>query len=176
MKISKYLPILVVLLLLSFVSTAFVFETKQPVHPESGAAVAEADLVLDGEEIYMTRCLSCHMAEGQGVPGVFPPLASSEYVAGDKGRVIRMILNGLSGEITVNGVTYNGMMPPWGGFLNDQQVAEVLTYVRSSFGNEADAVTEQEVARVRAKVADRKETWTVEELNKEENLGIPEGD
>ena len=84
-----------------------------------------------------------------------------------------MILNGLSGEITVNSVTYNGMMPPWGGFLDDQQMADVLTYIRSNFGNEADAVTPQEVAKVRARVGDRKETWTMEELNKAENKGIP---
>jgi mono/diheme cytochrome c family protein len=128
----------------------------------------------DGQEIYLTRCTSCHQMNGEGVPGVFPPLQNSEIVGGDKGRLIRVILNGLSGELTVSGMTYNGMMPPWGAFLDDQQVADVLTYVRSSFGNSAEAITPQEVAAVRAAVKDRKETWTVEEL--EENKGIPGGD
>ena len=116
------------------------------------------------------------MTNGEGVPGVFPPLTESEYVTGDKGRLIRMILNGLSGEIVVNGVTYSGMMPPWGGFLNDEQVADVLTYIRGAFGNDADAISADEVARVRAAVGDRKDTWTIDELNQEENLGIPDGD
>ena len=127
----------------------------------------------EGQAIYMTRCMSCHMTNGEGVPGVFPPLAGSEYVTGDKGRLIRMILNGLTGEIEVNGTTYSGVMPPWGGFLDDEQMAQVLTYIRTNFGNEADAVTADEVARVRAHVKDRTEAWTADELNEEENLGIP---
>lgn len=173
MKLQKYLPLLVVLLMLSFVSVAFVNESNQPVDPQTSPASISS--IADGQEIYMTRCVSCHMANGEGVPGVFPPLAASEYVTGDKGQLIRMILNGLMGEITVNDVTYSGMMPPWGGFLTDEQVAEVLTYVRGNLGNEADAVTTAEVAAVRAKVADRKEAWTMEELNKKENMGIPGG-
>lgn len=161
---------LTALLLLSFVSVAFVNDPKQP------ADAADVAMQADGEEIYMTRCLSCHMTNGEGVPGVFPPLAGSEYVVGDKGTVIRMILNGLMGEITVKDVTYSGMMPPWGGFLDDQQIADVLTYVRSNFGNEAEAVTAEEVAAVRAAVGDRKEAWTMEELNDEVNQGIPGGE
>ncbi len=142
---------------------------------------AQADFAVlspmeDGQEIYMTRCMSCHQTNGEGVQGGFPPLAESEYVSGDKGVVIRMILGGLSGEIEVKGTTYSGMMPPWGGFLNDEQIAQVLTYVRSSFGNDADAVTVEEVAAVRAATADRKETWTMEDLMKEENQGIPSGE
>ena len=130
----------------------------------------------DGQEIYMTRCMSCHQMNGEGVPGVFPPLAGSEFVEGDKGSIIRVILHGMSGEIVVKGVTYSGMMPPWGGFLSDADIAQVLTYVRSNFGNDADAVTEEEVARVRAATADRKATWTMEQLNLEENQGIPDGE
>lgn len=138
----------------------------------------ELDRVVndDGQEIYMTRCLSCHMSNGEGVQGVFPPLASSEYVSGDKGVLIRMLLNGLKGEVVVNQVTYNGMMPPWGGFLNDEQIAAVTTYIRSNFGNEADAITTDEVAKVRAAVSDRKDAWTIEELSQPENQGIPGGE
>ena len=134
------------------------------------------ELPADGQEIYMTRCMSCHQMNGEGVPGVFPPLAGSEFVEGDKGAMIRVVLHGMSGEVVVKGVTYSGMMPPWGGFLSDSEIAQVLTYVRTNFGNDAGAVTEDEVARVRAATADRKATWTIEELHMEENAGIPDGE
>ena len=177
MKLQKYLFLPAALLMVAVVSMAFVTDAAQHDRTVVVPAVESSVLVNDdGEELYMTRCLSCHMTNGEGVPGVFPPLTESEYVTGDKGRLIRMILNGLSGEIVVNDVTYSGMMPPWGGFLNDEQVADVLTYIRESFGNDADAITTDEVARVRAVVADRKDTWTIDELNQEENLGIPDGD
>lgn len=125
-----------------------------------------------GEEIYNTRCVSCHMADGQGTPGINPPLAGSAYATGDKGQLIRIVLNGLRGERTIGEVTYNGVMPPWGGLLNDAQLAEVLTFVRSAFDNEADRVTEEEVARVRAAVGDRMAPWTVDELSQDENSGV----
>ncbi|MDZ4699478.1 MAG: cytochrome c [Rhodothermales bacterium] len=144
--------------------------------PLSGAPAAPETIQVDGQEIYLTRCTSCHQMSGEGVPGVFPPLKESEFVGGDKGRLIRVILNGLSGEVVVNGVTYSGMMPPWGSFLDDQQVADVLTYVRTNFGNAADAVTPAEVAAVRSHVKDRKETWTIDELEAEGNHGVPGGD
>ena len=171
MKIMRYRSFPVWLAVLAFAGMAFIADEPTNRAAETHSATAE-----DGQEIYMTRCLSCHMTNGEGVPGVFPPLAGAEYVTGDKGRLIRMVLNGLGGEITVKGTTYSGMMPPWGGALNDEQMAEVLTYVRSNFGNEADAVTADEVKRVRAHTSDRSEVWTIEELNEEENLGIPEGE
>ncbi len=142
----------------------------------SQAPSASGTVVVDGQEIYLTRCTSCHQMSGEGVPGVFPPLNDSEFVGGDKGRLIRVILNGLSGEVVVNGVTYSGMMPPWGSFLDDKQVADVLTYIRSNFGNAADAVTPAEVAAVRTLVKDRKATWTMEELKADGNHGVPGGD
>ncbi len=131
---------------------------------KTASEILSIDPLTDGQEIYLTRCTSCHQMNGEGVPGVFPPLQSSEFVNGEKDRLIKIILNGMSGEVTVNGVTYNGMMPPWGSFLDDQQVADVLTYIRSNFGNSAEAVTPDEVAAVRAEVKDRKATWTIEEL------------
>jgi mono/diheme cytochrome c family protein len=144
--------------------------------PPLSSQTDDGTVIVDGQEIYLTRCTSCHQMNGEGVPGVFPPLKESEFVGGDKGRLIRVILNGLSGEIVVSGVTYSGMMPPWGAFLDDQQVADVLTYIRSNFGNAADAVTPAEVAAVRNGVKDRKETWTIKELEADGNHGIPGGD
>lgn len=135
--------------------------------------VALSSSADDGEELYMTRCMSCHQANGDGISGVFPPLTNSEWVTGDKGRLIRLILNGMAGEVEVNGVIYTGAMPPWNTFLNDEQVAAVLTYIRSSWGNEANEVTVEEVAAVREATKDKKDQWTAEDLLKDENTGIP---
>lgn len=127
------------------------------------AAPAEAQQA-DGAKVYGTVCSSCHQANGQGVPGAFPPLAESEWVTGDETRLIKIILHGVTGEIDVGGEIYAGMMPPWGGGLNDAEVAAVSTYLRSSFGNSAPPVTAATVARIRAQYAARKTPWTVQEL------------
>lgn len=134
----------------------------------SAASVPPAD---PGQEIYIARCLSCHQMNGEGVPGAFPPLTESEWVEGDKGVLIRMLLQGLGGTITVKGQQYGGLMPPWGAFLNDEEVAQVLTYIRMNFGNDASEVTAAEVSRVREMTKDRTTHWTAEELALEENQG-----
>jgi nitrite reductase (NO-forming) len=112
-------------------------------------AVAAAKPVDAGQQIYGAVCAACHQPEGQGIAGVFPPLAGSDYLArAPKEMVIRHVLEGLQGPITVNGVAYNGAMPPL-GYLDDAQIAAVLGYVRSAWGNELDAVTAAEVTSVR---------------------------
>lgn len=127
-------------------------------------ATAEAEAQADGAKVYATVCSSCHQATGQGVPGAFPPLADSEWVTGDEARLVKIILHGVTGEMEVAGEIYAGMMPPWGGGLNDAEIAAVATYVRSNFGNEAPAVTAETVKRIRAQYADRKTPWTPQEL------------
>lgn len=101
-----------------------------------------------GKKVYDSTCLVCHMANGKGVPGMFPPLVETDWVTGDKDRLIRITIQGLSGKIEVNGVTYNSIMPP-NPHLSDQEVADVLTYIRQNFGNDADEVTIDEVKEVR---------------------------
>lgn len=98
-----------------------------------------------GAKVYSTNCSSCHQANGKGQPGVFPPLAGNAVVTGDASKVIHIVKNGLSGKISVNGTTYNGQMPPWKGTLSDNDIAAVITYVRSSWGNHASAVTASQV-------------------------------
>ena len=127
----------------------------------------------EGEAIYQTRCMSCHQVNGEGIAGVFPPLVDTEWVVGDKGRLIRIVLNGMTGEMKVNDVTSSGAMPPWNAFLNDEQVAAVLTYVRNAWDNGASAVTVAEVSSVRKATENRKNPWTMEELMAEENTGVP---
>jgi mono/diheme cytochrome c family protein len=112
--------------------------------PPSGPLVVNED----GKKVYDQYCVVCHMADGQGVPNAFPPLAKTEYVNGDTDRLIGIVLNGLTGEIEVNGAIYNNVMVAH-NFLSDQEVADVITYVRSSFGNDAPAVNAEQVATVR---------------------------
>lgn len=96
-----------------------------------------------GKEVYNTSCITCHMEKGEGIEAVFPPLAKSDYLMADKDRSIKQILEGVSGEMTVNGKTYNGDMPAVD--LTDEQVSDVLNYVRNSWGNKGAAVTPNEV-------------------------------
>ncbi|MEO8335483.1 MAG: cytochrome c [bacterium] len=115
-----------------------------------GSAVSAA--AIDGAAVFQ-RCASCHQATGAGIPGIYPPLAGSEIVAGPPARVIGIVLRGLSGPVVVRGATYNAAMPPFGTGqpLSDAEVAAVLTYVRSSWGNASPPITPQEVARERAR-------------------------
>ncbi len=127
----------------------------------------------DGEKLYMTRCMSCHQVDGNGITGVFPPLNDVGWVTGDKGRLIRIVLDGVMGEMEVDGITYSGAMPPWKSFLNDEEVAALLTYVRDAWDNEASEVTPEEVKLVREATKDRSNMWTAQELMDEANQGIP---
>lgn len=101
-----------------------------------------------GKKVYLTSCFACHMATGEGLPAVFPPLAKSDFLAADKDRAIKAVLKGLSGPITVNGKPYNNMMPPQE--VSDAQAADVLTYVMNEWGNAYGTVTAADVKRVRA--------------------------
>lgn len=125
--------------------------------------------MVAGNDVFSRYCALCHQTNGEGVSGAFPPLTQSEWAQGDKGRLIRLVLNGMQGPITVNGQQYNNVMTPH-AFLTDEQIANVLTYVRLSFGNEADAVSPDEVARVRA-ANTHEGLWLVSEL--EGTVGIP---
>ena len=100
-----------------------------------------------GERIYNQTCLACHQPNGQGLPGIYPPLAQSDYLMTDLDRAIRILIEGQEGEIVVNGKTYNQVMTPQ--YLSDEQIANVLTYIMNTWGNTSDPVTEQRVSDVR---------------------------
>ena len=102
-----------------------------------------------GEQVYTQVCVTCHQANGEGMTGVYPPLAGSEWMAKSNETLIKIVLHGLMGEIEVKGAKYNNVMSPWGSALNDEEIANVLTYVRSSWGNTGDAVKADEVKAVR---------------------------
>ncbi len=117
---------------------------------------------LDGADEYAV-CATCHQVDGKGLPGTFPPLAGSELLTGPVEKPIAIVLHGLTGPVPVSGTEYNGMMMPW-GTLSDEQIAAILTYERSSWGNTASAVTPEEVAAVRKATASRSTPWTIKEL------------
>jgi mono/diheme cytochrome c family protein/glucose/arabinose dehydrogenase len=129
---------------------------------------------LAGHEIFHrdAHCATCHMPDGRGLAPAFPPLAESEWVTGDPERLIKLTLHGLMGPLELNGKKYDGQVPmtPFGGLLDDEETAAVLTYVRNHFGNKADAIEPAQVTAVRAATKDRKAFYQSEELLKEHPL------
>ncbi len=109
-----------------------------------------ANAASDGKSIFNTNCATCHQENGMGSPGVFPNLAGNKDVTEkDPTRIIGIVLHGLNTPLTVNGKEYSGGMPSWKGTLSNADIAAVLTYVRSSWGNSAPAVTEKMVSAVK---------------------------
>jgi len=115
-------------------------------HLQRVAAVTES-APDHGKEIYERICTTCHQPDARGMPGVFPPLAQSDFLMEDPERAVRVLLEGLQGPITVNGQSFNGAMPDFS--LKDDEIAAVLSYVRSHFGNAGSAVTLADVKRIR---------------------------
>ena len=113
-----------------------------------GAQVAMAGAASKGMTVYNANCAGCHGAAGAGQAGVFPPLGGSDYVTGDTKRLGHILLYGLNGKIKVKGVDYNGQMPAWKGQLSNTDIANVLTYIRSSWGNKAAAYPEAQLAGI----------------------------
>lgn len=112
--------------------------------------VPAAAVMERGKTVYTAICLACHQVDGSGVPHLNPPLTPNEWVAGPKPRLIQLVLNGSQGKVEIDGDTWSNAMPAM-GHLTDQQIADVLTYVRNSFGNKAAAVTPAEVKAQRGK-------------------------
>lgn len=102
-----------------------------------------------GKQVYLGLCYACHQADGKGLPGAFPPLARSDFLLADRERAIRIVLKGLSGPVTVNGVTLNSAMPPLEGGLTDEQIADVLTYVYNAWGNDGASFKPAQVKAIR---------------------------
>jgi nitrite reductase (NO-forming) len=125
-------------------------QMKEAIKSDPHIAGLTKDIQIEkGKQVYMQTCFVCHQPDGQGIAGQIPPLAKSDYLMADKARSIRGVLLGQSGEMIVNGKSYNGQMIPL-NYLSDVDVANVLTYVRNSFGNSGDAVNLAEVRRIRS--------------------------
>jgi len=134
---------------LSLLSLSAVAQKKPAPKAKPATAGVSGAVLASGKKIYTQNCLTCHQADGYGVQSMNPPLIKTDYVLGEKPRLIKVLLNGMQGE-DIEGEPYHGVMPSH-DFLTDQQIADVLTYVRNSFGNKASAVQGAEVKTVRAK-------------------------
>jgi mono/diheme cytochrome c family protein len=148
-----------------FRSDVFDYEPKFGV--VGGGAGVPADPKVVGKALFSANCITCHQANGQGIPGQYPPLAGSEIVLGPAvNHTIAIVLKGLQGPLTVKGQAFNNAMQPWEGQYTDQQLAAILTYVRSDWGNNAPPVTADMIKQIRAEIKDRKDQWTWAELQK----------
>ena len=140
------------------------------------AVVAEVSLFDRGEKIYRNQCAQCHQADGNGLPGVYPPLPGSDWVTGHPEVLARILINGLNGPIEVKGNTYNGNMPAFGpGGLNlkPKELAGVITYIRQEWGNGASEMTEEMVDDYLATYGSRSTPWQAPDLKSD--LGpVPE--
>lgn len=128
---------------------------QEPKTPEELRAI--------GERMY-TQCAACHQGDGKGVAGNFPPLAGSDWVTGSPTVLARILLHGMEGPVEVLGETYNGLMPAWGEQMDDEQIAGVLTYIRSEWGNDAPPVEPALIGEVREATAGRTDSWSAREL------------
>ena len=143
-------------------------DTAKPAAPATGSFDLAASLQR-GATLYPTSCGTCHMPNGMGLPPVNPPLVGSELVTGDARRTIAIPLKGINGPLKVGATVFPGpMVPPalmFPAVINDDaKLADVLNYVRNTWGNKADAITPEQVKKVRAEFADRPAPWTEAEL------------
>lgn len=155
------------------VTKALTAAIKRSQQPKEDAAIAhltrsEREGYFSGKSIYLSNCSACHGKEGEGITNLAPPLALSEWVNTDAETTIKIVLDGLNGPITVNGVAYSfsSAMPGLRNNIetNNGDMAAVLTYVRNAFGNKASAITVEQVGQTRAATENRKTPYTVSEL------------
>jgi mono/diheme cytochrome c family protein len=144
----------------------------QPKYGVVGGAAAPADPRVIGKALFSANCVTCHQATGLGVEGQYPPIAGSEFVNGPaNNRLIAIVLKGLQGPVQVAGKSVNNSMQAWEGQYTDQQLAAILTYERSDFGNHAPPIPPEAVKQMREQLKSRTEQWTYAELMK-----LPEKD
>jgi len=143
-------------------------QTTQPgVQADIAAAIGHlrgaAGGAADGAQVYAANCVACHQATGAGLPGVFPPLAGSEWALAKDAVPVNIVLQGVTGKLTVKGAAYSGQMPTFKDKLNDGEIAAVLSYVRSNFGNGAGKITADVVKAAREAGKDRSQPWNGDE-------------
>jgi mono/diheme cytochrome c family protein len=140
--------------------------------PGGGEQAAELSPHDRGKKVFAANCQTCHQANGEGVAGQYPPLAGSEFTTGGSLRPAMIVLKGLQGPVKVKGQQYGtAVMQPWDKTLTDKQIADVLTYERSEWGNSASPVTAEQIAALRKELANHPNSYTEPEI-----LAAPEGD
>lgn len=152
---------------------ADVFTPSSSSNASPAAPMTEAEL---GKRLFMQNCALCHQAGGGGIPHVYPPLAGSEWVEGrdwhGDSHLIGIVLRGLQGPIQVEGTAFNGAMPPW-NILRDDEIAAILTYIRSQWGNHSPPIPASFVHEMREQTASRFEPWSVGELQSLARRDVP---
>src|SRR5207248_2972024 len=129
-----------------------------------------------GKKIFAANCQTCHQANGEGVPGQYPPLAGSEFTNGGSRRMGMIVLKGLQGPVKVKGQTYGtAVMQPWDKTLTDQKIADVMTYERSEWGNKASEVTAEQIAALRKELASHPESYSEHDILAAPDQDIPGG-
>jgi len=148
------MKIVLVSLLLTLLGSSLIAQTKttvkRPAVKSSSNSTSLRASLTRGKTVYAANCLACHQADGSGVPNLNPPLIQTSWVLGSKVVLVNQVLNGSKGKVEIDGDRFENAMPPQ-AHLSDQQIADVLTYVRNSFGNKAAVVTAMEVKSARAK-------------------------
>ncbi len=137
--------------------TAALGDRRLPATLAEGAAPPAG--AVDARQLYTAQCQACHQANGQGLPGVFPPLAGSEWVKGDAVLLTQIVLHGMNGPIEVMGATYQGSMPAFGAQLGSPEIAALLSFIRSEWGNGGGAVDAEAVDAARQAFAERSKPW-----------------
>ena len=129
-----------------------------------------------GKKIFSANCQTCHQANGEGVPGQYPPLAGSEFTNGGSRRMAMIVLKGLQGPVKVKGQQFgSAVMQPWDKTLTDQKIADVMTYERSEWGNHASPVTAEQIAALRKELASHPESYSEQDVLAAPDEDIPGG-
>src|SRR6266513_3373709 len=145
---------------------------KKITGPQGAQQAAELSPHDRGKKIFAANCQTCHLANGLGVAGQYPPLAGSEFTTGGSRRPAMIVMKGLQGPVTVKGQKFGAaVMQPWDKTLTDQKIADVLTYERSEWGNSASQVTAEQVAALRKELANHPESFGEHDI-----LAVPDED
>lgn len=169
LKYTRSAGLTLALILLLSGCNAFVHDGTPPEWTDPAGAKQDAGAIAAGSggpgaAVFNGKCAVCHQMTGKGIPNVYPSLVGSEIATGDPVLPIRIVLHGFNGPIERNGGKYNGVMQPWKNDLTDQEIADVLSFVRSSWGNTAAAVTAEQVKEQRAATKGKVGAYTEQEL------------
>ncbi|MCB2206080.1 cytochrome c [bacterium] len=147
---------------------AFVDDETPPEWEDESSSAQDVSAIAQsggpGASVFNAKCAVCHQMNGKGIPGVYPPLSGSQIATGDPRLPVRIVLHGFHGPIEREGKKYNGVMQPWQNDLSDQEIADVLTFVRSNFGNSAPEITPEVVKEQREATKSKSGAWSEEEL------------
>lgn len=138
-------------------------EQSIPAYANTSVPDAQRAQLIDGRALYAGACQSCHQPSGQGLGKVFPPLDGTDWVTGDARRLALVVLQGMTGAVTVDGQVYTSVMPGFKSQFSDEEAAAVLSYIRSAWSNAAPPVSSDLVGRARDEVSDRIDPWRGEQ-------------